>query len=413
MPSHLESNKLFNIETKNFNLETLLIILFSIVTLGLIIAQLEKLSMVCDEFFHFDQIGRIERGEGIVPALTVIPGYHYLVSYVMQLLNLTELHHARYVSLFFSLVSIAFGYGILKSLKDDQPTLKTAIIFTSPLLFPFFFFVYTDILALTFVLGSFYLSLQRKYHLAGLVGVLSVLIRQTNILWIFLIYLFVISDHFKDGFSVSRLKSLIIPSLSFGLCGLLFVGFVWWNEGIALGDKSMHPAFELSLGNLIFFLFCFFMLMLPHCLMSMKQVVRTINESPYLWLVGLGVFLVIYFNCTFSHYYNTKPSYLRNLVLITVQSSIIFKIVFSLSSTFAFLVLVCSPLRTKASYLLYPIFMLLISSSSLIEQRYYIIGFTFIILFIKDLKSPRLQMMYGAMFSAVIWSILSMGDVFL
>lgn len=413
MPSKLESNKLFNIENKNFNLETLFIVLFAILTLSLIIAQLKEVSMVCDEFFHFDQIGRIERGEGMVPALTVIPGYHYLISYVMQLFHLTELHHARYVSLFFSLVSVGLGYGILKSFNDQQPTIKTALIFTSPLLFPFFFFVYTDILALTFVLGSFYLCLQRKYHWAGLVGILSVLIRQTNILWIFLIYLFVILEHFKDGFSVSSLKSLIVPSLSFGLCGLLFVGFVVWNDGIALGDKSMHPAFELSLGNLIFFLFCFFILMLPHCLMSIKQVVQTINQSQYLWLVGLGVFLVIYFNCTFSHYYNTKPLFLRNVVLITVQTSIVFKIVFSVCSTFSFLVLVCSPLRTKGSYLLYPIFMLLISSSSLIEQRYYIIGFVFIVLFIKELKSPRLQLMYGAMFSAIIWSIVSTGDVFL
>ncbi|KAJ8537799.1 hypothetical protein K7X08_014339 [Anisodus acutangulus] len=82
-------------------------------------------------------------------------------------------------------------HGILThlrpSLSDRKVTLRTIVLALYPLHWFFTFLYYTDVASLTAVLASYLMSLKKKYFLSSLVGALAVLIRQTNIIWVFFI----------------------------------------------------------------------------------------------------------------------------------------------------------------------------------------------------------------------------------
>jgi alpha-1,2-glucosyltransferase len=56
---------------------------------------------------------------------------------------------------------------------------------------PMYFFVhlyYTDILSLTTVLGMFLLALKKRHNFATVFGFLSILMRQTNVVWVAMVF---------------------------------------------------------------------------------------------------------------------------------------------------------------------------------------------------------------------------------
>lgn len=151
---------------------------------------------------------------------------------------------------------------------------------TLSLLPPLYFFghlYYTDVPALTTALVTLLCSLKGQHALGALAGVISVVMRQTNIVWVGLIFgvnasNFIIARAHpflkeklrqKSGlvrYSWHDLRTVIdvylhrpdlifthaqeIIVLYYGylsvLCG--FVAFVWHNGSIVIGDKTAHEA---------------------------------------------------------------------------------------------------------------------------------------------------------------------------
>jgi len=179
--------------------------------------------------------------------------------------------------------------------------LNSIAIATLPPLFLFYSLYYTDIGSLFFTLLVYYLSLIDEHVLASICGLISVMFRQTNIVWIFFItgsmilrnleehYRGELSDRSSKGitkndnskqrflagrFSVGQYKQtlaaigapffqdidfflrLFKDCLPYGLLGILFVVFVYINKGIVLGDKEAHQP-KLHLAQILYFLgFC-------------------------------------------------------------------------------------------------------------------------------------------------------------
>ncbi|KAL3628633.1 hypothetical protein CASFOL_027679 [Castilleja foliolosa] len=70
------------------------------------------------------------------------------------------------------------------SLDDKKATIRAMVLSLYPLHWFFTFLYYTDVASLTAVLAMYLLVLRKKYMFSSLLGALSVLIRQTNIIWV-------------------------------------------------------------------------------------------------------------------------------------------------------------------------------------------------------------------------------------
>ncbi|KAL0338315.1 UNVERIFIED_CONTAM: actin [Sesamum angustifolium] len=69
------------------------------------------------------------------------------------------------------------------SLDDKKATFRAVVLSLYPVHWFFTFLYYTDVASLTAVLAMYLLILKKKFLLSSLLGALSVLIRQTNIIW--------------------------------------------------------------------------------------------------------------------------------------------------------------------------------------------------------------------------------------
>lgn len=368
-----------------------------------------------DESAHFGQVERIRTNNGLAPLLTTIPGFHFMVSKTLSVFGLYEIQYARIVSLIFGLVGVFFLKNILQNTTphSDGNYLKSISIYTIPIIFPFLFVFYTDLTALTFVLACFYFSIKKNYLLGSIIGLLSIGIRQTNVLWIFFVYLYVLLEHLDGEVSKEKLLAFIKPSIGYAVCAIAFIVFVFINDGVAMGDKSMHPPFALSLGNPIFFLFSFSLLLFPYCMSKLKDVVTALEDSYYLWFVAICLFIVIFFNCNFDHPYNQGNFVIRNMIFNKVEESVLVRLIFCAISTYGALVIITSKLKNASSYVLYPVFLLLISSSILVEVRYIIIGFVFFMILLNEKFNFKTQLVYNTFINVACWYGITNGLFFL
>lgn len=264
-----------------------------------------------DEVFHIPQAQRYCQGNFTFydPKITTPPGL-YLLSYLRLwlrdkiLLRRTELicdtidlrrtNHLITISNFVVLVLIRLSncnrinlgrrYGFKQRIAytmDQSTTLDLAnILLTSIsiiLLPPLFFFnplYYTDAGSLLFTLLAYLFSVNDQHSIASLFGILSVLFRQTNIVWLFYTACLVIlrtldeyrhissrnanSQTSPNNILVNKrlLLNLFKRCAPYAIVGALFVIFVFINKGIVLGDKEAHQM-KFHFAQILYFLgFC-------------------------------------------------------------------------------------------------------------------------------------------------------------
>ncbi|KAL5807126.1 hypothetical protein ACOSQ4_029859 [Xanthoceras sorbifolium] len=156
-----------------------------------------------DEIFHIPQAQQYCKGnfKSWDPMITTPPGLYYL-----SLAHLASLFPGMFflqaVSSYFEVCSTAVlrsTNGVLAvlcslvifeiiahlrpALDDRKATLHAVVLALYPLHWFFNFLYYTDVASLTAVLAMYLACLKKKYQLSALLGVLAVIIRQTNIIW--------------------------------------------------------------------------------------------------------------------------------------------------------------------------------------------------------------------------------------
>ena len=100
----------------------------------------------------------------------------------------------RFTSLAASIINVYLIYEIRSTvLKVDRKKINFLMALdtlTIAILPPMYFFVhlyYTDIASITTILGMILFSMKSKHNFASIFGIASVLMRQTNIVWVALI----------------------------------------------------------------------------------------------------------------------------------------------------------------------------------------------------------------------------------
>ncbi|KAG8376893.1 hypothetical protein BUALT_Bualt09G0111400 [Buddleja alternifolia] len=185
-----------------------------------------------DEIFHVPQAQQYCKGNfrSWDPMITTPPGLYFLsLAYVASLFP--GLFCLQAVSSFsdscstsilrltngvLSVICSILVYEIIThlrpSLDDKKATLRAVVLSLYPLHWFFSFLYYTDVASLTAVLAMYLLTLKKKYLSSSLLGALSVLIRQTNIIWMFFVACAGIIEfaesHKKDSVEVDGSSSL-------------------------------------------------------------------------------------------------------------------------------------------------------------------------------------------------------------
>ncbi len=378
--------------------ECLLIILL-IIFFGRVLLYLSPAPLLIDEDNHLVQIlNFIEKKGNVSDEISMLPGYHFIIASSLKVSGLQSKNAARVVSTFYSLLTIILFYILAKQFNSSRTAAKTLQCLFCPIVFPFLFLIYTDILSVFWVLLSLYFVRAGKYKLSGLAILAAIFIRQNNIIYSMFLVGFVYLERFGPAFKWKNIKEVFKLTRTHFVVYGLFIIFVVLNKGFSTGQKEFHPMLSIHADNIFFVLILFFFLFLPYHVQELKKSIAQLADQRT--LIALS-FLFIFYMFAFqaSHPWNqahltfnpADPALLqrlypllRNNMLAFIHSSILLKALFFIPVAFSILFLERNGRALVPHRLLYFFTLVYLVPMWLIEPRYYIIPVVLFILFKKE-----------------------------
>ncbi len=340
-----------------------------------------------DEGFHAPTIWEYyhKNYDYLNPYIAMFPTYHLIMAWFIRQIGKWDISLLRAVHLLVSLLVLPVFSAIIRRQHPGEQQMRTAQFFFFPLFFPFFFVVYTDMWGLLAVLFTVMLTLRRQHLWAGLAGLLAVLLRQHNILWVGFCLLLIALEPPTDDAKPISLPTIVGNPLRQGWVHLLvcvaFVIFVVINKGVAVGDRGSNP-FVFHVTNFYTCLIWSWAMLLPgHC--ARLPAIWGLLRKPWIiaaTIAGLFVYLATYNNW---HGLNQPGSdyYLRNRLLTVMTASAIWRAVMYIPIAWSVLSFACIKFTEKRFYLLYFFGPLSIVLMPVIEPRYYIPALALLIAF--------------------------------
>lgn len=387
-----------------------------------------------DEGFHMEQIENFQNGNFTVTgSLTTIPGYHAFMTVASRLIGERSLAFYRLVNLLLSLLSVFVFFRTARDVRETSALEKTVQYAFLPIVLPFFFLLYTDILSLLLLLFALRAQERKGYALASIFSGIAILVRQNNIVWFG--YFFIACLH-ETGMlrritelipleCIQRLArnlpnpkesavhsaNLLVSVIVYYLGFFLFAIFAKLNGGIAIGDKGSHPFPSFHLGNVYFLLFLLGILFLPMHLLNLKKIFRYLRTNRFAPTIVVSFFVIGMMTFVNTHGYNQglDSVFLRNRILSYFTLTPLLKTLFFVPTTLALLSLLVTRFSKPIHYLLYPMTVLYLLPSWLIEQRYYFVPIVFFLLLRRDqsVLAERTQAIYSIVLSAVLYWIMA------
>ena len=354
--------------------------------------RIRSSKLVGDEIFHFGQIRLFDAGKyQLNPDLTIIPTYHLIISLLTRLVGNNDLIGARFFSMVLCLIAIPLFYKTYQKIShatDREALLRTFQFYFFPIFFPFIFLVYVDIFTLMLILASALAMTNKRYVWSGIFAVAACLARQDSIVW--LIFIAVWGYICENGyvFGWQKIQNFLKKSWIFVAGIVLFVGFVLFNGGVAIGDKLDHQG-GLYLGNIYFMLFVIFVLFVPYHIENFPLIIKRLCAWPFLWFLPMGLMGIFLFFVPPLHPFNYTLHFLRDYTLMFIYTKYAYLAFYSLICSFTALSLLEFGLSREA-LVLFPFAILAVLPEWLIEERYYIVAIAFLMLFRKN-KSAKTE----------------------
>lgn len=329
-----------------------------------------------DEGFHAPQIWHYYiGGTDYADNLTMPPTYHYLMAFFVRQIGTYSDYILRLINLCISLCALPLFYAIAVRYYPRDAGMRMLQLFFAPLIFPYFFLIYTDIWALLVITLTIYFTLRRWHVFAAFAGLLAICLRQDSVIWVGLAYLLICFDDITLD-NPQRYRRFIFNAFARGLpfifVFLLFIAFVIYNGGVALGDKSAHEISQFNVTNLYVFLVCAWLLFLPLNIQQLPQIVKLLSN---LWVIFALIAGFLVFMGTFSnpHGYNNTmyDFFLHNGLLYLMQETTLGRAFFYIPIAWMALSLCVMKLPEKRFYWLLLIIPVSAISHPLIEPRYY------------------------------------------
>jgi len=386
---------------------TLVVFVAALMVASVVVVRTTELRV--DEKNHLGQIRRYAAGD-FATTSAASGGFHTTAAIFAWLTNSASKENVRLFAVLISVLTI-FVFGSVAQAVDPQSSAMRTLQFSVfPLLFPFWFLIYTDVLALLLMLFAVRAVLRERFHAAGIAMALAITVRQTYVVWLAMLGVWTAVVNSGVG-----LRPLARRLSSFAIAAVLFLVIVVVNGGVAMADRDNHPDMQLRLENLLFMLVCFFLFFFPLVVSSLPKIARL---RPSL-LIGISTASMVLYFSTFrvDHPYNivSPDFFLRNALLQAMTTSTVAGVAASLAIALALMTLMVIRLRQPIHDLIYPYAALAVLPVWLIEQRYYLPAFALFMVF-RESASPaaeRWQLAVSAVAALFLFTGVVRGNFFL
>ncbi|XP_025834242.1 putative Dol-P-Glc:Glc(2)Man(9)GlcNAc(2)-PP-Dol alpha-1,2-glucosyltransferase [Agrilus planipennis] len=273
---------------KSFTIVFILVVCLFVTISKIIFDEVYKESrIVIDEAFHIPQGLEYCRLNFKFwdPKITTLPGLYIISAVILSPFNACSDYWLKFISFTATFVNYILLFAILQ-VNNRHDKWKNLFLATNlSLLPPLLFFgnlYYTDTVSITFILLMILLFKIEYIILASVIALFSVIMRQTNIIWVAMLFAHLclvelytaVTKKKQVDLSFSDIKLLMqqlqqrkldvkkVPKsiwcniLSFLAVCLSFVVFIITNKGIVVGDKSAHVMTFHFVQILYFLLFC-------------------------------------------------------------------------------------------------------------------------------------------------------------
>lgn len=335
-----------------------------------------------DEGVHAGQIWQFyNRNYSVSPRLTMLPVYHHIMAFIIRQIGIYGDPLLRFQSMLVSLCVLPVYWLLAHRYFKKNSRIRVLNLFFLPLMFPFFFMIYTDIWALLAVGIVVHLVLSGKYFLSFVPAVIAVALRQDMIIWIlfaFLLTLFSGIDGFNKENAIRLYKNLLTRCVPLIIVFFGFAVFVYLNKGIAVGEKDAHHA-TFNLTNVYVYLLCSWFVFFPLNVYSLKSISNWVRRPWVLCLILIAfpIYMGTYSN---THGYNQANAlfWLHNYLLDLMTRLRWFRALLYIPIVWMLLTLLTMPWPDKRFKLLLFVIPISILLHPLVEPRYYFPAFAFL-----------------------------------
>ncbi|HOW59015.1 MAG TPA: hypothetical protein PLO78_04745 [Candidatus Omnitrophota bacterium] len=360
---------------------------------------------ISDEEVHCQQILDILTGKTLLPSTCpYLPGYHWsiaIISWPFQYLTTTS---ARLISTVLSFFCILAYFFLAKKMDRSSALQKAFLFFLCPIFFPFFSLIYTDIYSMFYVFLALWAALNKRLWLAGIFGILSIIVRQNNILWLMFIGWITYFENYYPQYRWEDVKKWLPKFSFFFLAAVLMIFFFIWNKDFVLGDRRNH-FLHWNVGNVYFTAFIFFFLFLPQNLENFPKILDFLKRNKIIWLILIEIFLVYLLYFKVDHRYNKIGRYVHNIILMYIMEP--HKIISFLPIAYSVLSLCVTRFHRPSFYLLYPFTLVFLLPLPVIEIRYSFIPIALFLLF-KEKDSERVLLFTFPLYVFVIFCFMNL-----
>lgn len=347
-------------------------------------------TMIGDEWVHWLQIDRFVKHDYRVfdEYLTNIPGYHWLMTALLWTVQGDWLGHARAINSVFAFGAwVAFHFA-RRTLHPADAQRATAQLMFLPVVFPFWFMVYTDTLALALLLAATLATYRGRHSWAALALIGSMAVRQNNVFWVCFLALMSLWPLWRDArWRPWRVwRESIALAWPYATAVLAFLAYWAWNGSISYSNAqggNAHPDVRFDVGNPYYLLVIAGCLLPLHTAIGLRRFVSKARAWPWLWLLPIMVFALFAWLFRVHHPYNTFEGdyFLRNTLLQTVAIPKTWPwLVFGGIGTLAACGLAFTRFVRAEAWLLLPLSLLFVGASWLIETRYAIVPMALLLL---------------------------------
>jgi len=264
--------------------------------------------MLSDEQHHFRQVLAFAAGDwSLLPSLTTFPTWHFLLSLPLRALDQPTLDVVRIGNLAAAATALAAFAALSRELVPAATGWRTLQLAALPLFLPYAPLVYTDIPAIAPSLLCLLMALKGRHGMAGLWGLIAVLLRQTSIVVLLAAACIAWIERPvpREGHSQSRrLRSGSQIALAYLPTLIVFILFVGWNGGVSVGEQEMHRVGTLHLGNVTLLFALLPLLFLPAAVPAWRVAQATSKKRVGLWTAVLVGGMLLAFSWSNDHPYN-------------------------------------------------------------------------------------------------------------
>ncbi|MBS1209165.1 MAG: putative rane protein [Proteobacteria bacterium] len=334
--------------------------------------------LISDEGFHAFQVWAIYTGDfSILPNITMIPSYHAVLAAVARVTGVYSDLLSRFVTLAGSLSLPYVAYCMVRRQALLNGGLRVVQLFYFPLLFPLCFLIFTDAWTAAASLATCLLVLRGRGRLAGVAGLLAILLRQDAAVWVGLAWVLLSLEGLElgQGFDWRRaLRNGVVRGWPLLAVLLLFCVFVLWNKGVAVGDRKLQSGFNLT--NAYMLLFCGWLFFLPQNIVAVPCILQQLLKPR----VVLGLLLgFLFYMGTYSntHQYNGEGMrfWLHNEMLYWPTKYLVVRVLVFIPIAWMVLTFSLTRLAESRFYWFYPVALVSAIAHPLIEPRYYLTSF--------------------------------------